>query len=78
VDKGQIDVREAYLRATDKNAIVQGLLSRGHDASFAEGAGAASNAAAGPGAGTSRPAPMGRANATAAARPSAAGVGRQR
>jgi twitching motility protein PilT len=36
VDKGQIEVREAYLRATDKTGIVQGLLSRGHDASFAE------------------------------------------
>ncbi len=36
VDKGSIEVREAYLRATDKNAIVHGLIARGHDASLAE------------------------------------------
>lgn len=72
VDKGQVDVREAYLRATDKNAIVQGLLSRGHDASFAEGVhsgGNASGASTPPGRGS----PMSRPNAAAPQR--VAGVG---
>ncbi len=72
VDKGQIEVREAYLRATDKNAIVQGLLSRGHDASFAEGAHSLGN----PGAASAPPgrgAPMSRPNA--AQQPRAAGIG---
>jgi twitching motility protein PilT len=79
VDKGQIEVREAYLRATDKNAIVQGLLSRGHDASFADGAHSGGNASVA--AGPARPAPMGRPNATAGAaapRPSGVGAGRSR
>lgn len=35
VDKKLVDVREAYVRAADKNALVQGLIARGHDASFA-------------------------------------------
>lgn len=74
VDKGQIEVREAYLRASDKNAIVQGLLSRGHDASFAEGAGAAGNNAGGASGGATlanRPAPMSRPNQT----PRSPGIG---
>ncbi|HJU74228.1 MAG TPA: type IV pilus twitching motility protein PilT [Gemmatimonadaceae bacterium] len=57
VDKGLIDVREAYLRATDKNAIVQGLLSRGHDMSFAGGAAVAPS-------GNNVRAPMSRAPAS--------------
>jgi twitching motility protein PilT len=72
VDKGQIEVREAYLRATDKNAIVQGLLSRGHDASFAEGSHSGGNsggASTAPGRGS----PMSRPNAAAPQR--AAGIG---
>lgn len=74
VDKGQVEVREAYLRATDKNAIVQGLLSRGHDASFAEGANSGGNSSAAstpPGRGS----PMSRPNAAAPQR--AAGIGGQ-
>jgi twitching motility protein PilT len=74
VDKGQIDVREAYLRASDKAGIVQGLLSRGHDASFADGAHAATGQSA---PGTTRQ-PMGRANAPAAQRATALSGGRQR
>jgi len=35
VDKKLVDVREAYVRCADKNALVQGLIARGHDASFA-------------------------------------------
>jgi twitching motility protein PilT len=46
VDKGQIEVREAYVKASDKNAIVQGLLARGHDASFADATHATNGAAA--------------------------------
>jgi len=73
VDKGQIEVREAYLRATDKTGILQGLLSRGHDTSFAEG-GHGSSAPSGP----AKP-PMGRPHPTAGSqRPAAAGAGRQR
>lgn len=77
VDKGQIEVREAYLRASDKNAIVQGLLSRGHDASFADAAhSAAAGNASGP-AGPGRGAPMSRPNSTPQ-RPSGIGGSPQR
>ncbi|HEV8364026.1 MAG TPA: type IV pilus twitching motility protein PilT [Gemmatimonadaceae bacterium] len=77
VDKGQIEVREAYLRATDKNAIVQGLLSRGHDASFADAAhssgGGNASGAGGASPAPGRGAPMSRPNAASPQR--AAGIG---
>lgn len=73
VDKNQIEVREAYLRATDKNAIVQGLLARGHDASFAEGGGHTNGNASGSASVGGRPSPMSRPNAAAPQR--AAGIG---
>ena len=75
VDKGQIDVREAYVKASDKNAIVQGLLARGHDASFADVTHSGGNANATNG--SARQAPMARQNA-APQRSSPVGAGRQR
>jgi twitching motility protein PilT len=80
VDKGQIEVREAYIRASDKNAIVQGLLARGHDASFADAAHPANGNAANGAKLTSamgRPSAQQRAGVGAPQRPAAA-VGRQR
>ncbi|MGQ0639160.1 MAG: type IV pilus twitching motility protein PilT [Gemmatimonadaceae bacterium] len=77
VDRGQIEVREAYLRATDKTGIVQGLLSRGHDASFAEGSHSSGSQNGAAGAGRQ---PMGRPNAGTggAQRPATVGTGRPR
>ncbi|HEX6943754.1 MAG TPA: type IV pilus twitching motility protein PilT [Gemmatimonadaceae bacterium] len=36
VDKGQVEVSEAYAKAIDKSMILQALKSKGHDTSFAE------------------------------------------
>jgi len=36
VEKGQIEVGEAYAKAIDKSSIIQALKSKGHDTSFAE------------------------------------------
>ena len=37
VDAGQVDPKEAYMKATDKSGFLQALRSRGHDASFVDG-----------------------------------------
>ena len=45
VDKGQVEPKEAYLRAIDKGALVTNLKTRGFDMSFIEPeAGSAPNA----------------------------------
>jgi len=42
VDGGQVDPKEAYMKATDKSGFSQALRSRGHDTSFVDGDGTAS------------------------------------
>jgi len=37
VDAGQVDPKEAYMKATDKSGFSQALRSRGHDTSFIDG-----------------------------------------
>jgi twitching motility protein PilT len=37
VDGGQVEPKEAYMKATDKNGFTQALRSRGHDTSFVDG-----------------------------------------
>ena len=37
VDAGQVESKEAYLKASDKNGFAQALRSRGHDTSFIDG-----------------------------------------
>jgi hypothetical protein len=37
VDGGQVEPKEAYMKATDKVGFSQALRSRGHDTSFVDG-----------------------------------------
>ncbi len=37
VDGGQVEQKEAYMKATDKTGFTQALRSRGHDTSFIDG-----------------------------------------
>jgi twitching motility protein PilT len=37
VDAGQVESKEAYLKASDKTGFAQALRSRGHDTSFVDG-----------------------------------------
>jgi twitching motility protein PilT len=46
VDAGQVEPKEAYMKATDKTGFTQALRSRGHDTSFVDGDPAASSAQA--------------------------------
>ncbi|MGQ0647326.1 MAG: type IV pilus twitching motility protein PilT [Gemmatimonadaceae bacterium] len=57
VEKQLVEPKEAYLKAPDKSAIVQGLKSRGFDVSFAE---ADTSAPAAPATGTRTPVGAGR------------------
>jgi hypothetical protein len=37
VDGGQVEPKEAYMKATDKTGFAQALRTRGHDTSFVDG-----------------------------------------
>jgi twitching motility protein PilT len=45
VDGGQVEPKEAYMKATDKTGFAQALRSRGHDTTFVDGDPAASSSA---------------------------------
>jgi twitching motility protein PilT len=47
VDAGQVESKEAYMKASDKTGFAQALRSRGHDTSFVDGEPAAAPAAKG-------------------------------
>jgi twitching motility protein PilT len=47
VDAGQVEPKEAYLKASDKTGFAQALRSRGHDASFIDGDTASASTAKG-------------------------------